>query len=175
MSIAALVAAFAAPNAGTVLTIGTTVLVALLAAGSAAGGFAAFKTGRTNAIAASAVARAAEAEATANTWRGRAEAIEAEFAAFREQAERDRARGAEAQAVSDHEIAKLQQQVAALEGVVTARHEITQLTAVVTGLGETVGAMLVELRADHERQHRDHRQILAGIGGRRGSDADIDP
>lgn len=165
-----MLAAFAAPNAGTVLTVGTTVLVALLAAGSAAGGFAAFKTGRTNAIAASAVARAGEAEATANTWKSRAEAIEAEFAAFREQAGRDRDRHNEAQAVSEHEIAKLQQQVAALEGVVTARAEITELTGVVAALGQTVGQMLATLTRDHEQQHKDHRAILAGMGGRRGTD-----
>ena len=154
----------------TVLTVGTTVLVALLAAGSAAGGFAAFKTGRTNAIAASAVARATEAEATANTWKGRLDAVRAEFDAYKHEAEAGAGRAREAQAVADHEIGKLKDKVATLEGVVTARHELAELVTVVSTIGQTVGSMLEQIRADHQQQHDQHQEILTALGGRRTHD-----
>lgn len=161
----------AGPNFSTVLTVGATILVALLAVGSTLGGFAAFKTGRTNAVAASAVARAAEATETATMWKGRVDAVEAEFAAFREQAARDAERAAEALHVAEHSITKLQEKVSTLEGIVTARKELSELTGAVVSLGQTVGTMMEGLRADHQRQHEDHGSILAAIGGRRDDDA----
>lgn len=165
------VAAFGA-NLGTVLTVGTTVLVALLAAGSALGGFAAFKTGRTNAIAASAVARAGEAEATAASWKSQLEAARSEFTIYREEAERQQQRDREALAVAEHDIAKLKERAATLEGVVTARHELAELVQVVTGIAQSTGALLARVQQDHERQHQDHTNILAAVGGRRAGDND---
>jgi hypothetical protein len=170
MTAAAFATVLATGNLGTVLTIGTTVLVALLAAGSAMGGFAAFKTGRTNAIAASAVARASEAEATANTWKGRLESVQAEFDAYRTSADHDRMRATEAQAISDHEIGKLRDKVSTLEGVVTARHELAELVGVVSSIGQTVASMLTQIQADHKQQHDQHREILVALGGRRNGD-----
>lgn len=161
-------AVVAAPlSVSTVLTVGTTVLVAFLAAGSALGGVAAFRTGRTNAIAASAVARAGEAEATAETWKGRLDSVQAEFDAFRTQAAKDQQRDREQIAIAEHEIGTLRDKVATLEGLVTARREIGELLHVVAGLSQTAGELLATVKSDHQLQQQQHREILAALGSPR--------
>lgn len=126
--------------------VGAAILGVLFTLAATAGVYAAYRVNKQATVVAEYKGMADRAQQNAQIWQDRSEATQAELdSAVRDLTE---ARG---------KISDLQSQVAHLEGVVTARAEITQLVQVVTSLAETV-------RRDHAAQQADLGVIREHLG-----------
>jgi type II secretory pathway pseudopilin PulG len=128
------------------ITAVAVVLGILLSLAATAGVYAVYRVNKQTATVAEYKGMADRAQQNAKIWQDRSEATQAELdAAVKDLTE------------AKQEINGLHAQVAHLEGVVTARAEITQLVQVVTQLANMV-------RTDHAAQGADHKRILERLG-----------
>ena len=129
-----------------IVTTIAVVLALLLTMAASLGVYAVYRVNKQSTTIAEYQGMAQRAKENADIWEGRSKATQAELdSAVKDLGE------------AQQQINVLKAQVSHLEGIVTARAEITQLVDVVTRLAETI-------RQDHEAQHAAHDRILEHLG-----------
>jgi flagellar motility protein MotE (MotC chaperone) len=131
---------------GELVIILAAVLGVMFSLAATAGVYAVYRVNKQATTVAEYKGMADRAQQNAQIWQDRSEATQAELDA----AVRDLTR-------ANDKIANLQSQVSHLEGVITARAEISELTRVVGKLAETVSG-------NHTAQMADHAKILERLG-----------